>query len=310
MKKYSNFLIVFSSFIILLFIFIKRSIVTSTIILSLSLWLNTLVPSMFPMFILSDILINYNFIDYIPAKITTLLSKVFNLSKNAILVIFLSLISGFPSNARNIKSAYDKKIISLEEANHLLLFNHFANPLFVIQTVGSFFLQNTASGLIILFAHIVSNFIICFIFRKKNVPSRNNDTTIKNESQSFGNILSFSIKKSIDSLFMVAGIATLFLILSTLITNIFSLGSTASFFVKSILEMTMGLSSLSSLKLNVVIKTVLSTMIISFGGLSVHLQVISSLEKAEIKYHNYLKGRLYQVFISGLLSFILANILL
>ena len=310
MKKYSNFLIVFSSFIILLFIFIKRSIVTSTIILSLSLWLNTLVPSMFPMFILSDILINYNFIDYIPAKITTLLSKVFNLSKNAILVIFLSLISGFPSNARNIKSAYDKKIISLEEANHLLLFNHFANPLFVIHTVGSFFLQNTASGLIILFAHIVSNFIICFIFRKKNVPSRNNDTTIKNESQSFGNILSFSIKKSIDSLFMVAGIATLFLILSTLITNIFSLGSTASFFVKSILEMTMGLSSLSSLKLNVVIKTVLSTMIISFGGLSVHLQVISSLEKAEIKYHNYLKGRLYQVFISGLLSFILANILL
>jgi len=305
MKKYSNFLIVIFSIIILVFIFLKKDIVTETILLSLSIWLNTLVPSMFPMFVLSDILINYNFIEYIPKKIITFLSKLFNISKEGVLILFLSLISGFPSNARNIKTTYDKNLITIKEAEHLLLFNHFANPIFVIQVVGTLFLDNTTYGLIILFSHIISNLIIAVIFRKRNTLTKTNNTTINTTCQSFGTILSSSIKKSIDSLFMIAGIATLFLILSTLITNIFNINDIFSLIIKSTLEMTMGLSSLSLVNINDIYKVVISTMIISFGGLSVHLQVISSLDNTNIKYTNYLKGRLYSVIISSIISFLI-----
>jgi len=309
MKKYSNFFIVIFCFLILFLIFIKKSIVTESILLSLSLWFNTLVPSMFPMFVLSDILINYNFINYIPSKLVSFISKLLNISKPCVLIIFLSLISGFPSNARNIKSVYDRGNITKKEAEHLLLFNHFANPLFVIQTIGSFFLRNTHYGLTILFSHIISNFIIAILFRKKNTITNSNNNTMNIDCQNFGNILSISIKKSIDSLFMIAGTATLFLILSTLITNIFSLSNISSFIIKSILEMTMGLSSLSSLNINDIYKVIFSTIIISFGGLSVHLQVISTLEGTNIKYINYLKGRLYQSIISGIISFIIMVLL-
>ena len=305
MKKYSNFLIVFISSIFLIFIFIKKDIVNNAILTSLSLWLNTLVPSMFPMFVLSDILINYNFIDYIPQKILSTISKIFNISKPSVLILFLSLISGFPSNARNIKTAYEKNLISKKEAEHILTFNHFANPLFVFQTIGSFFLNNSTYGLIIIFSHIFSNFLIGFFIRNKNTITKINNTTIKDNCQSFGTILSTSIKKSIDTLFIVAGVATLFLILSSLITNIFSLNEITSLIVKSILEMTMGLSSISLVSLNDTLKVTISTMIISFGGLSVHLQVISALEGSNIKYQNYLKGRLYQTVISGFISFII-----
>lgn len=305
MKKYSNFLIVFISSIFLIFIFIKKDIVNNAILTSLSLWLNTLVPSMFPMFVLSDILINYNFIDYIPQKILSTISKIFNISKPSVLILFLSLISGFPSNARNIKTAYEKNLISKKEAEHILTFNHFTNPLFVFQTIGSFFLNNSTYGLIIIFSHIFSNFLIGFFIRNKNTITKINNTTIKDNCQSFGTILSTSIKKSIDTLFIVAGVATLFLILSSLITNIFSLNEITSLIVKSILEMTMGLSSISLVSLNDTLKVTISTMIISFGGLSVHLQVISALEGSNIKYQNYLKGRLYQTVISGFISFII-----
>ncbi len=308
MKKYSNFLVVFLSSIVLLFIFIKRNIISSTIILSLSIWLNTLVPSMFPMFILSDILINYNYVKYIPNKIIIFFAKLFNISENAVLILFLSLISGFPSNARNIQTALEKKLITKYEAEHLLLFNHFANPLFVIETIGTFFLKNSHYGAIILFSHIISNFIIAIIFRKKNIPSKTNHITTLNESQNFGTVLSNSIKKSIDSLFMVAGVATLFLILSTLITNIFSLNNNLSFTLKSTLEMTMGLSTLPSLHINNILKVVLSTAVISFGGLSVHLQVVSLLDN-KIKYKNYFRGRIYQVIISSITSFLIMTII-
>lgn len=88
---------------------------------------------MFPMFVTSNILISYNFIMYIPRVITSFFSKLFNISKEAVLVLFISLIAGFPNNAMAIRSSYDMKLISKLEAEHLLLICHFANPLFVLE---------------------------------------------------------------------------------------------------------------------------------------------------------------------------------
>ena len=99
MKKYSNLIIIIITFIFLILILFNREIVSYTIINSFNIWFNTLVPSMFPMFILSDILINYNFIEYIPNKISNIISKIFNINKASVLILFISILSGFPGNA-------------------------------------------------------------------------------------------------------------------------------------------------------------------------------------------------------------------
>ena len=308
MKKYSNLIIVILSFITLILILLNKTLVSKTIINSFGIWFNTLVPSMFPMFILSNILISYNFTEYIPKKIVNFFSNFFSISNNAVLIIFLSMISGFPANAINVKNALDNKLISNKEAEHLLFFNHFANPLFVLGTIGSFYLNNTKYGIIILISHILSNIIIGILFRKRSNYSINNYISKNCKSQSFGSIISDSINKSINSLFMISGTVTLFLILSNLIINVFNLNGYLSIFLQGILEMTMSIASLSILNINSVMKVVISTMIISFGGLSIHLQVYSSLNE-EIKYKNYLIGRILQMFISAIISFILMIIL-
>ena len=156
MKKYSNQIIVIVTFIILILIFFNKSLVSDTIISSFYIWFNTLVPSMFPMFVTSNILISYNFIMYIPKVITSFFSKLFNISKEAVLVLFISLIAGFPNNAMAIRSSYDMKLISKLEAEHLLLICHFANPLFVLETIGVFYLKNNMYGIIVLVSHILS----------------------------------------------------------------------------------------------------------------------------------------------------------
>lgn len=304
MKKYSNLIIVILSFIVFILILLNKTLISKTIITSFSIWFNTLVPSMFPMFILTDILINYNFTDYIPKRIIGFISRIFNVSPSSVLVIFLSMISGFPTNAICIKNSIDKGLISNKEAQHLLLFNHFANPLFVLATVGSFYLNNTKYGVIILISHILSNIIIGILFRNRNHYSLNNYISKNNKSQSFGNIISNSITKSIDSLFMISGTVTLFLILSTLIINVFNLNDYMSVLLQGILEMTMSIAALSLLKISDIIKVVIATTIISFGGLSIHLQVYSSLDN-KIKYRNYFIGRVYQTIISGIISLII-----
>ena len=160
MKKYSNLIIIIITFIFLILILLNREIVSYTIINSFNIWFNTLVPSMFPMFILSDILINYNFIEYIPNKISNIISKIFNINKTSVLILFISILSGFPGNANALLEAYNLKLISKEEVEHLLLFNHFPNPLFIIYTVGALYFNNSKLGIIILINIYLSNLII------------------------------------------------------------------------------------------------------------------------------------------------------
>lgn len=308
MKKYSDQIIIIITFIILILIFLNKSLISSTVITSFYIWFNTLVPSMFPMFITSNILISYNFINYIPKHLTTLLMKIFNISKEAVLVILISLISGFPSNALAIKTSYEMKLITKEEAEHLLLICHFANPLFILETIGVFYLKNNTYGIIILLSHILSSIIIGITFRHKNNPTKNNYITKTTSCQSFGTIFSLSIKKSVNTLLMISGTVSSFLIISTLICYIFKLNNIESMIIKGIFEMTMGLNSLSLLNIKDIYKVIISTMILSFGGLSIHMQVISILDN-KINYHNYFIGRIYQVIISIIISYTLFIIL-
>ena len=51
------------------------------------------------------------------------------------------------------------------------------------------------------------------------------------------------------------------------------------------------------------------TMILSFGGLCVHFQILSILEDNKIKYQNYLISRIVASLISGILVLLTFNLL-
>ena len=67
----------------------------------------------------------------------------------------------------------------------------------------------------------------------------------------------------------------------------------------------MGLKDLSVLNISDIYKVVISTMFISFGGLSVHLQIISQIVDTDIKYGNFLVARMYHALISGVIVYLL-----
>ena len=302
MKKYSNFLIVIITLFFLIEIFTNKNLIFNTISFSLDIWVNNLIPSLFPMFILSDILITYNFVKYIPKWFINIFSYLFNIKKECTLVFFLSMLSGFPTNAKNIRKLYDMNIINGREASHMLMFTHFSNPLFILGTLSIFFLNNKNLGIIILLSHYLSNFIIGVIVRKLNNIS-NNTINQKEKKLYFGPIFVNAIKSSIDTLLLILGTLTCFLIISSIIINRFDLNSYNSLLIKSILEITMGLKELSLFNFSNLTKVILSSCILSFGGLSVHMQVISQLIDTDISYKSFFIGRILQVFISLILSY-------
>ena len=308
--KILNIIIITLSIISLIELLINKSTIFNTISYSMNLWISSIIPSLFPFFIISDILIQYNITDYIPNPIRKIFKKLFNVSDNSVTIFFLSLLSGFPSSARNIRTMYDMNLINEKEASHTLIFTHFSNPLFILGTVSVFFFKNETLGLIILIAHYLSNIILGIITRNYNTISIIDKKQTNVLQKNFPKVFISAIKNAIDNLLTILGTLTCFLIISAMIINTINLSSYNSTILKGILEMTMGLKSLSLLNINNIYKVVISTMFISFGGLSVHMQILSFLIDTKISYKQFFIARIFHALIAGFLSYILCIMIL
>lgn len=303
--KIFNFVVICSSILILFLIFLNKTIVFDSVSFGINIWIKNVFPSLFPFFIISDILIKYNITSYIPSWIKKIFRYLFNVSDNVITIFFLSMVSGFPSNARNTRIMYDNNMISVDEANYVLMFTHFSNPFFILGTVSVFFLKNETYGIIILVSHYLSNFIIGILFRNKKYYSHINYTNVNNKCQNFSSVFVNAISSSINSLIMILGTLISFLVISSLIIDLFKFNLYSDAIVKGILEITMGLKSLSLLNIDDIYKVVISTMFLSFGGFSVHMQVISNIIDTDIKYFYFFFGRVIHVMLSFVLSLLL-----
>lgn len=307
-----SIVVVLSVFFVLLFVFSKD--ISSSIIFSISIWKDNLLPSLFPFFVMSDLLLAYGFVDIISFFLGAIMTKWFYLPKDAAFAFFVSLFSGFPSGSKYVNDLLNTKKISIDDANYLIMFTHFANPFFIVTTIGLFLLSNVKAGYIILISHILSNIIVAFIFRKKKVIL-NNDNNYKkafylsSPDKPFITILTNSIFKSFKTLVNMLGIIMIFLMITTIIKKIIPLTGITNGLLSGFLEMTQGVKYISSLDISLPIKASILSAIVSFSGLSVHFQVKSIIDGTDIKYSNFLKARVVQSFISFFLTLAIFKIL-
>lgn len=316
-----------SILIIILLIFITIEILTSSesifsaVLFSFNIWKNNVFPSLFPFFVISDILINYGFVEFVGELFKPIMYKLFKTKGEAAYIFIMSLLSGFPSSAKYIRELYINNIIDEDEGSKLLMFTHFSNPLFILGTISLSFLGNKKIGLLILVCHYISNIIIGVIFRNYH-PSKNEnfkfslkdaiDLMTKHRltnNKSFGSIMGGAIGSAVDTLLLILGTVTCFLIVTTIISNNLNMSSYYQAIINGIIEMTQGLKYISILDISLKIKTTISTIFISFGGISVHIQILSILSDTKIKYLPFLLSRIIHAAISGILVFMLFDAL-
>ncbi len=316
MKKNITTIVNFIIISILIFftaqILLTSDKVMSSVEFSFSIWKSSIFPSLFPFFIISEILINYGFVELVSEIFKPVMNKLFKVNGSGAFVFIMSLISGFPSSAKYIREIYKKELIDEKEGTKILMFTHFSNPLFILGTISLTFLNNKEVGLLILIAHYLTNIIIGLIIRnlypsknENNSFSFNNVLKIMNKKQkSFGEILSTATKDTINTLLLILGTVTIFLIVTTIIDNMINITPYYQAILNGTIEMTQGLKYISILDLPLKVKTIISVMFISFGGISVHMQIISILSDTKIKYFPYLVARVIHALISGLIVFL------
>lgn len=303
MKKIINLIIMFLILYITLQVLIHSDAVVQSVIFSIDIFKNSVFPSLFPFLVLSSLLINYGFVELCAKLFKPIMNHLFKMNENAAFVFVMSLLSGFPSNSKYTKELYLKGILAEDEASKILMFTHFSNPLFILGTVG-IFLNNKKIALLVLFCHYITNVIIGLIFRRLT-PSKDSSVKFDRKPLSFGNALREATTNAINTLLLILGTITVFLVLSTIINKQFSLPPFIQTMISGLLEMTQGLKYTSLLNIDLRTKATLMTMFLSFGGLSVHMQVLSIISDTKIKYMPFFIARLIHMAISGVLVFLL-----
>jgi len=308
MKKiHMNLLIYLITLFFLIEFLTDSNTIVNVFFNTIKLCFNNLLPSIFIFFTVTDILNNYNFPYYVSKVCGKATEKLFKLPRISSYIIFMSMTSGFPGNSKLIKEQLDTKAINSFDATKTLTMTHFSNPLFIIYTVGNNFFHDNKIGLTILLAHYITNIIIGFIFRNIYKYEKKEVNYIMKKPLSFINLLKTSFLNTIKILINVFGIIIFFAILTATLNKYLNLNNFSNVIWNGLIEITTGLNYLSKVSIDKITASTLATFFISFGGFSIHMQVMSILNKYDINYYIYLIARILHGTISALLVFIILS---
>lgn len=318
MKKY-----IFTIFVFLLTLFcilFPESMINSTKN-GLSLWWKIVLPSLFPFLILSNLITKTAIPMVLGRLLNPLMKFVFDLPGISALPLFLGIVGGYPIGAKVTSDLRSNHQISKNIANRLISFTNNSGPLFITGAIGIGLYGNKQIGTLLLLSHYISALLIglAFRFRKKN-EYLDNETkkidfkiiTLKN----LGTTLTDAVKNGVISVVLIGGFIVLFSIISNLlletgviyaISNLIfkGLDKTASFsIISGFLEVTNGVNLISNANISLLQKLIISSVLLGFGGFSIHMQTLSVISKTDIKISYYLIGKTLQGALSGVITYL------
>jgi len=320
--------IMFLLFTICLIIFSKSNI--QAVKNSLNIWVNNVIPSLFPFFIATELLNHTNIPRVIGNMFNKIMRPLFNVPGIGAYALFMGIVSGYPVGAKIVTNFRKENLCTKEEAERLITFTNNSGPLFILGTVGITLFYDSSIGLLLLFTHILACISVGIIFRfwKKNIKEkRNTDTLSTNVTfSSLGEVLSKSILSAINSVVLIGGFIVLFGIIFSILQKshilsffkipllpIFdSLNINTNFItpiLTGILELTNGVTAVSGIAIkNLSINVIACAFLLGFGGISIMLQVLSITSKSDISIKPYIIGKILHGLLAAFYTFLVINI--
>lgn len=332
--KLKNYILpfIFLIFTICLVLFSSSNLIAAKN--GLNLWANSVIPSLFPFFVATELLSQTNIPHVLGNFLNKFMKPLFNVSGEGAFALIMGIISGYPIGAKIAVNFRKNNILPKTECERLLSFTNNSGPLFIIGTVGITMFGSSTIGLLLLVTHILACLTVGFFFRfwKKSYDNSFNELqTYSNNHQcnptfsSLGEVLSNSISSATSTILMIGGFVVIFSVIIsifkashflTLFSNIFSPIFTffnipnefiSSIFV-GILEITNGISLISAIKIkNISLNIIITAFLLGLGGFSIFLQVFSITSKSDLSIKPYIIGKLLHGTIAAFYTFLFIN---
>lgn len=293
----------------------------------LSLWANSVVPTLLPFFIATELLSYTNIIDILGKYLSKFMKPLFNVPGQGAFPLLMGIITGYPVGAKIVSNLKKQGILNNIESERLIAFTNNSGPLFILGTVGISLFKDTKTGIVLLVTHILSCLTVGVLFRwwKFNQkPTYLNQKKITHlDNLQMSNSIGLAISQSINTILLIGGFVVLFsVVISILINskiiylisgllnpllNFFNLSTHYSFgIVSGLIELTNGVSAISLIpSKNICNNIIICAFLLGFGGVSVAMQVFSIISKNQISIKPYLIGKLLQGIIAATYTYII-----
>lgn len=266
---------------------------------ALKIWFETLVPSMFCIMVLVYILFHQQVLYWLSKPFAYVLAPIFQVSPCAFQFVITSIFLGFPSGANFINQQVIQQQLCPSGAKRLIYTCSFATPGFVIMSCGAVLFQSSMLGLQLFLIQILSGLCLLLCTRGQYIDA----SIVPMHTQSITTCIVEAIRSSGKTLYMIGGYLLICTSIATVIVQF--LPEAFQLPIRIITEFSSGTILLNTLTLSLKMKLIFCSMLLSFGGLCVHMQVMAMAKDCEVQYTNYIVFRLLQACLSGLLAFLI-----
>lgn len=272
---------------------------------ALSLCANVLIPSLLPFFIFSSILIKLGLANLISRPMSRIMRPLFGVSGAGALCFVLGIVSGYPMGALCVCDMYEQGSISKRDGEKLLAFCNNSGPLFVIGSIGSAMYFNRDIGVVMYLIHIFSTVLVGIIVglwgRKKEHKIM--DKAIISCSKPIGVIIKEAVVGSVNNMLTVCAFTVIFALAINSVSTP-SRGGIFELVLGGFLEISSGVYAVSESALSLVAKLALTSAIIGFAGVGVHLQIAAITSKTDLSMKTYFIGKLLHALIASVFAWV------
>lgn len=266
---------------------------------------NVVIPSLFLFLVLANFWLESGLSGMIGKGFSPITRYIFRLPSECGSVILMSLIGGFPVGISMTAQLLKQGRITKNEAERLCMFAFNAGPAFVIFAVGVSLLKSMRAGVLLYCSVVLSALVLGFItgfFREKPSTFEKKSSKLSMVSMQFSSALVTSVSRASHTMLSICAWVILFYTVTTCL-NTLQLPLGFKLFLNCILEVTVGLKAAAGhFPLPVL------AAILSFGGLSVHCQVLSDLSACGVQLRHFVVSRCIAALLSSLFCLILLQV--
>ncbi|MBR3895071.1 MAG: hypothetical protein IKJ35_07985 [Clostridia bacterium] len=261
----------------------------------------TVIPSLFPFMVLSELIVNGGIGPLLIKPISGPLKRLFGLSDAGCCAVALGLLCGFPVGAKCTVLSYDRGEISRREAERALAFSNVPSSAFLINAVGVSLWGNRRFGVLlyvaVLTTAILTGILLARLAKNKHAPSTEAISTPMHPPAVKGaKLFTEAIRSATASIFPVCAYVVFFsALLGTLhpLLSALRLPPAIHAALFCLFELSGGMSQSCALG-NIGMAAGLCAFAAGWSGLSVHCQVLSVCDGRDLSFRTYFLAKIFQ----------------
>ena len=269
-----------------------------------ALCLQTVLPSLFPFFVLSSLLVQSDVPRLLSRAMAGVMYPLFGVSGAGASALILGLLGGYPVGARTVAELYGRGEIAREEAEQLLAFCNNSGPGFFLGVCGTAVFGSARAGMYLYLIHVGAALVTGVLLRRDLGLPRRKAVSRQRAPFDLAAALPAAVQSSFAAVGSVSAFVIFFMVLLRLLSLVPALAALpltrtdvddaeaplprAALF--GFMEMTNGVNALPATRAGFV----LCAAIMNWGGLSVQAQTCAMLAGSALSARRCVIGKAVQ----------------